>query len=168
MDHLHAAPPRPAPQSAAEQNYVEQAFYTGYQMLLPFHGNYWIGAQIGKGKWPNFYWLDKTIPYDSAGYMSWGTYRLLNGATSPEPNNTPVPENCAVGNYSQLMGTPPRFGWADTFCGQKLPAICKKRRGCSSCAGQLSCHATPATAMRYAGLPRLRAAAGFGPGSEGS
>jgi hypothetical protein len=116
-------------QSAAEQNYVEQAFYTGYQMLLPYHSNYWIGALIGKGKWPNFYWLDKTIPF--SGYLSWGTFRLLNGATSQEPNNSPMPENCAVGNWTERMGSSTSvFGWADTACGQKFAAICKKRREC--------------------------------------
>ena len=129
MQHAKAACALPAAQSTAEQNAVEQAFYSSYQLKLPYHGNYWIGAQIGKGKWPNFYWVDKTIPYDASAYMAWGTWRPLQGSsTQQEPNNNPVPENCAVGNWTERHQSPQVFGWADTFCGGKFPAICKRRR----------------------------------------
>ncbi len=108
---------------------MEQAFYTGYQLLLPYHGNYWLGALVGKNKWPGFYWVDKTIKLNAAGYQSWGTFSsLLGTVTEPEPNNNPIPQNCAVGNWTERYKSPSVFGWADTFCGGRFPAICKIRR----------------------------------------
>lgn len=68
-----------------------------------------------------FSWLDRTSPQSNA-YSNWGTY--MEGSTAqPEPNNRPAPQDCGVGNLSQVVvGV---YGWADADCSLQLPFVCE-------------------------------------------
>jgi hypothetical protein len=117
--------------SLAEQNSVEQNFLSNNKLALPYHSKYWLGIKLTPGGlWPNFTFNDpvNTDKPVAAG-KPWGAYKSST-VNNTEPNNTPAPQYCAVGNYTERMGSPSVFGWADAFCGDQFPFICRIRREC--------------------------------------
>ncbi len=115
--------------SLAEQNSVEQNFYTAYKLVSPYHSKYWMGIRLPNGNlWPNFTWTDPVnTDRPTAAGKPWGSYRSAQ-VNNTEPNNTPAPQYCGVGNYTQRTGSPQVFGWADANCADQYAFICRKRR----------------------------------------
>jgi hypothetical protein len=75
-----------------------------------------------------FGWFDRTSP-ESNSYSNWGTY-IEGGTSQQEPNNRPAPQDCGVGNLSQvIVGV---YGWSDADCGLQLPFVCEIN-GASTC-----------------------------------
>ncbi len=44
-----------------------------------------------------------------------------------EPDNFKFPELCASANWTETYGRPLAWGWADTYCLNKLPALCRQQ-----------------------------------------
>jgi hypothetical protein len=110
-------------ESRAEQNEVEVAFQSKFQLQPPYHSAYWMGLRIKKGAW------NKTgfTPLDNAYAL---VYKEPNGSiytnwANTEPNNARGNEMCSVGNWTMRNGTVETWGWQDAQCQQRLPAICK-------------------------------------------
>ena len=98
--------------------------------LLPtYHQFYWMGANVSDAiYWPNFTWVDPYTPGPiNSSYEHWGRFQP---GQEPEPNfcvNNP-PELCVGGNYSQAYFNPLAWGWADDYCLNKHPFMCKMLR----------------------------------------
>lgn len=58
-------------------------------------------------------------------YKHWGLVGPLNDTS--EPDNFRFPELCAAANWSEAYGRPLAWGWADTHCQNKLPALCRQQ-----------------------------------------
>jgi hypothetical protein len=117
--------------SLAEQNGVEQNFLSNYKLALPYHSKYWMGIKLTPGgMWPNFTFNDPVNSDNpTAAGKPWGAYKSAT-VNNTEPNNTPAPQYCAVANYTERNGSPSVFGWADAYCGDQYPFICRIRREC--------------------------------------
>ena len=130
-----------------------EAYYILLGALLPSfasHKVYWMGLQSSALGWPNFDWVDPTVPDipfimappppppDPSGnavdsvlapntYFNWGTLNLTNGSSFPEPNNLLMPlELCGGCNYTQTTNV--TWPWVDANCAHKLPFMCRQTR----------------------------------------
>ena len=78
-------------------------------------------------------WLDGTPrpmnPHpgfnSSGGYMHWGYYMPQNII---EPNDFIPHEHCVGANYTEAWDN--AWGWADTNCYRKFPALCMAQGAC--------------------------------------
>lgn len=129
----------PRPCRSEVEKYYEQLGY-----LLPaYHGGYWIGLQAQPPWNPaGFRWIDKSIPDISNGNRGWGTYR--GTVSKPEPDNRFTNELCAIGNYTERIGSPGMeyYGWDDKQCGRKFPFMCRIIRECpqhQACLRRVKC-----------------------------
>ena len=103
---------------------VETHFQGRFQLQPPFHTAYWMGLRIKKGTtWGknNFKPLDNAYAQvynepNASIYTNWA---------ATEPNNGRSNELCSIGNWTMRNGTVETWGWQDTQCQARLPAICK-------------------------------------------
>jgi hypothetical protein len=103
---------------------VETQFQARFQLQPPYHNAYWMGLRIKKGGvWnkTNFKPLDNAYAQiyrepNASIYTNWA---------SGEPNNGRPPELCSTGNWTTRNGTVETWGWHDSQCTLRLPAICK-------------------------------------------
>ncbi len=107
-------------------------------LLIPkFHKNYWMGLApnwTSEAQPVPWGWIDKYQPGpDSKVFANWG---VLQDPPSevPEPNQYTGNESCSVGNWSQAMGNPVGWGWADTNCNNTFYPLCRKQSESAKCA----------------------------------
>jgi hypothetical protein len=115
---------------------------------------YWMGLRSTLNGYPNFEWIDNTIPaiplimappppppdtgtimdpvYPPKTYQNWGNLTLSNGTGVAEPNNlVSPPELCVACNYTQVSNV--TWAWADASCGIQMPFMCRQTRGWPGC-----------------------------------
>jgi hypothetical protein len=115
--------------SYKEQAEVEGYFVSNGYLLPTYHLYYWIGANVSDAiYWPDFSWIDPYTPGPiNSSYEHWGRYQP-GQETEPNFNLNQPPELCAVANYTQAYFNPAAWGWADDYCLNKHPFMCKMLR----------------------------------------
>jgi hypothetical protein len=100
-------------------------------LLIPkFHKNYWMGLApnwTSEAQPVPWGWIDQYQPGpDNKTWVHWGVLQDPPGMV-PEPNQYLGNESCSAGNWSQAMGSPVGWGWADTNCNNTFYPLCRKQ-----------------------------------------
>ncbi len=143
--------------SYKEQAEVEGYFVKNGYLLQTYHLYYWIGANVSDAiYWPNFTWIDPYTPGPiNSTYEHWGQYQP-NQETEPNFYLNQPPELCTVANYTQAYFNPAAWGWADDYCLNKHPFMCKMLREWQRCADRQACKPAHQAAACCAGATLMQ------------